>query len=91
MKGETTQLIKEVAPASALATATISGGVYIVYIQTIIGCIGILTGSILSIVLAIKAIRDMKGNKLLRQAKINDIKYRQQHDLPLRRHTDEDN
>jgi hypothetical protein len=79
----------QIAKGAGVAVGTMGGGVYIVYAQTIIGCIGILAGAVLSIVLTIKAVKDMKSSKMLKQATIEDIKYRQKHDLPCRRCSDD--
>ncbi len=84
MRDESVQMIK----GAGIAAGTLGGGVYLVYVQTIIGCLGILAGAILSIVLTVKAIKDMRWSKMLKRAEIDDIKYRQDNDLPCRRCTD---
>ena len=86
MREESTQMIK----GGSIAVGTMGGGAYIVYAQTVIGCFGILAGAVLSIVLTVKAIKDMKAKRVLNQAALDDIKYRQEHDLPCRRCTDKE-
>ena len=57
MRDESTQMIK----GGIIAGGTMGGGAYIVYAQTVIGCFGILAGALLSIVLTVKAVKDMKA------------------------------
>ncbi len=85
MKRESVQIIKD----ASVALPTVAGGAYLLYAQTIIGCLGVLAGAILSIVLAVKAIREMRWNSKMHKANLEDIKYRQVNDLPCRRCTDD--
>jgi hypothetical protein len=84
MKEESAQIVK----GGLVALPTAAGGAYLLYAQTIIGCFGILAGAILSIVLAVKAVREMRWNSKVNKATLEDIKHRQVNDLPCRRCTD---
>lgn len=92
MKGETIQTIRETAPAAGVAAGTISAGVasFLNVVSPIIACIATLAGITLSLVLAWKAYNDVKNDKILRRAELDDIKFRQENDLPCRRCTDRD-
>lgn len=84
MKAESSQIIRD----AAIAVPTVAGGAYLLYAQTVIGCFGILAGAILSIVLTVKGIREMSWKSKMNKAALEDIKFRQTHDLPCRRCTD---
>jgi uncharacterized membrane protein YebE (DUF533 family) len=92
MASESTQIMKEIAPAGGTAIATVSGGLLtaLQYMPILLGCIATIAGTILSMMLAWKAYNDIQGSKKLKQAEIDDIKYRQKHDLPCRRCTDKE-
>lgn len=89
MNGETLQIIKS-GLIFALAGATAGGGylTWIEYIPAIAGLIGTVCASTLSLALAYKAFTDTWENKKTKLAEREDIKYRQEHDLPCRRCTD---
>lgn len=86
MTEESAQIIK----GTSVALPTLAGGVYLLYAQTIIGMLGILAGAVLSIVLTIKAIVDIRTKRRMEKVQMADIKYRQEHDLPCRRCTDKE-
>lgn len=90
MKGQSAQIIKEIAPAAGVAAGTLSGGIFTVlnYLPIVLGSIATISGTVLSIMLAWKAHNDIQGKKKLNQAELDDIKFRQQHDLPCRRCSD---
>lgn len=84
MKGESAQMIK----GAMVAAPTLAGGTYLLYTQTIIGCFGIMAGATLSVVLTIKAIKEMTWSRKLKQAELDDIQFRLENDLPCRRCSD---
>ena len=86
MKQEAAQLTK-----GALTAGGTMGGGIVVYLQAlpaIISCFAIMCGAILSLFLAWKAYIDIQTTKRLSRAEVDDIKYRQDHDLPCRRCSD---
>lgn len=82
MQSETFQIIKSVLIFS-IAGATAAGGwkLYIAVAQSLIGCFGILASAVLSIALTVKVVSDWKSNKRLKQAEIDDIRARREHEL----------
>ena len=86
MSQEAAQLTK-----GALAAGGTMGGGVAVYLQAlpvVISCFAIMCGAILSLFLAWKAYIDIQTTKRLIRAEVDDIKYRQEHDLPCRRCSD---
>ncbi len=90
MKSVPMQAIKEIAPASGVAIGTLSGGIFTVlnYLPLLLGSIATVAGTILSVLLAWKTYNDIQSNKKLKRAELDDIKFRQKHDLPCRRCSD---
>lgn len=90
MRADSINMVKEVGPPASVAVGTLGGGILTVlqYLPILLGCLATLAGTVLSIVLTLKAIGDIRENKKLRQAEIKDIKFRQENDLPCRRCTD---
>jgi len=86
MTEESAQIVKGL----AVAAPTVAGGAYLLIAQSIIGMVGIAAGAILSIVLTVKAVVDIKYKKKMEKAQLADIKFRQEHDLPCRRCTDKE-
>ena len=89
------QTTKETAIASGAAIATIGSGLstFLEYIPPILGCMATLAGTILSIMLAVKAYNDIKNSRAerrYREETIRDIEYRRENDLPCRRCVDKE-
>lgn len=86
MNQEAAQSIK----GTLTAGGTIGGGiaVYLEALPAVISCFAIMCGAILSLFLAWKAYIDIQTTKRLSRAEVDDIKYRQEHDLPCRRCSD---
>lgn len=95
MKQEAEQIAREIALTGGAAVFTIGSGLSTVleYIPPILGCMATLAGTVLSIMLAVKAyndIRNSRAERRYREETIRDIEYRRDNNLPCRRCRDKE-